>query len=121
MLPVKRIDGSLVMVHQHAAHALIELLEVGQTPPSPDPILHHAPETFNRIQMVAASRGQKMQLKLLVPVRKRRRELVRPMKPTAIDHHDDLFPRATKDGHHLMDILAKPLSIKMGDDFIENF
>ena len=49
MLPVKRIDGSLVMVHQHAAHALIELLEVGETPSSPDLVLQHAPETFDVI------------------------------------------------------------------------
>ena len=121
MLPVKRIDGALVMVPQHAAHALIELLEVGKTPSGPNPVLHHAPETFDGIQMVAAARGQKMQLKLRVPVRKRRGELARPMDPTAIDCHDDLFPRAAKDGHHLMDILAKPFGIKLGDHFIEHF
>src|SRR5690349_2863268 len=115
-LPVKRIDGSLVMVHQHAAHALIELLEVGKTPSGPNPVLHHAPETFDGIQMVSTARWQKMQTKLLVPVRQRRGELVRPMDPTAIDCHDDLFPRAAKDGHHLMDILAKPFGIKLGDN-----
>jgi hypothetical protein len=109
------------MVHQYAAHALIELLEVGKTPSSPDLVLQHAPETFNRIQMVAASRGQKMQIKLLMPVLKRRRERVRPMDPTAIDHHNDLFPRAAKEGHHLMDILAKPLGIKLRDNFIAHF
>lgn len=121
MLPVKRIDGSLVMVHQHAAHALIELLEVGETPSGPDPVLHHAPEAFNGIQMVSTARWQKMQMKLVVPVRKRRRELVRSMDATAIHHHDNLFPRAAKERHHLMDILAKPLGLKMGNDFKEDF
>ena len=109
------------MCHEHTARALIELLEVGKTPPGPDPVLHHAPETLNGIQMMSASRWQKMQMKLLWPVLKRRRELVRPMDTTAIDYHDDLFPSAAKDSHYLMKILAKPLGIKMGDDFIEDF
>src|SRR5262249_21173600 len=39
----------------------------------------------------------------------------------AIDCRDDLFPCATKDRHHLMDILPKPLGINMRDDFIEDF
>jgi hypothetical protein len=121
VLPVKRIDGSLVMVHQYAAHALIELLEVGKTPSSPDLVLQHAPETCNRIQMVAASRGQKMPITRLMPARKRRRACVRPMAPTALDHHHDLLPRAAKEGHHLMDRLAKPLGIKRGDNCIEPF
>lgn len=121
MLPVKRIDGSLVMVHQHAAHALIELLEVGETPSGPDPVLHHTPESFNGIQMVSAARWQKMPLKLLVPVGKRRRELFRPMDPTAINHHDDGFSRAAEERHHVMNILAKPLGLKVGNDFKEDF
>jgi hypothetical protein len=90
VLPVKRIDGAFVMVHQHAAHALIKVLEVGKTPSGSNSVLQHAPETFNGIEMMSASRGQKIQLQLLVPVRKRRGELVRPMDPTAIDAHDDL-------------------------------
>ena len=76
---------------------------------------------FDGIPVVAASRGQKMPLKLLGPVRKRRGELVRPMDTTTIDHHDDLCPNATKDRYHLMAILAKSLGIKMGDDFRETF
>ena len=46
---MKRIDGVLVMIHQHAAHALIELLKVGKTPSGPDSVFHHAPETFDVI------------------------------------------------------------------------
>jgi hypothetical protein len=121
VLPVQRIDGSLVMVHEYATHALIERLEVGKTPSGPDPVLHHAPETCKGMQMVSTARWQNMQLKLLVPVRKRRRELVRPMDATALDHPDDRFPRAAKERHPLMDIVAQPLSLKMGNDFKEDF
>ena len=118
---MKRIDGSLVMVHQHAAHTLRELLEVGKTPSSPDPVLQHAPEAFNRIEVVAAPRWQAMQPKLRVPVGQRRCELVRSVEATPVDDHHDRFPGMAKEHHYLMDIWAKPLCIKMGDDFIEDF
>jgi len=48
-------------------------------------------------------------------------ELVRSMNPAAIDDHHDLFPSFAESGHHLMEILAQFLGIKMGDDFIEDF
>jgi hypothetical protein len=118
---VEFINGSLVMCHEDLPGALIELLEVGKTPSSSNLLLHHPPEALNGIQMVSTARGQKMQMKLLVPVRQRRRELVRPMDATAIDHHDHRFPRAAKERHHLMDIVAQPLSLKMGHDFIADF
>jgi hypothetical protein len=50
-----------------------------------------------------------------------RRELVRPVDATAVGNHDDLFPGVAKEGHHLMEILAQPLRIKMGDDLVEDF
>jgi hypothetical protein len=121
VLPVQRIDGPLVMVSQHTAHALLELLEVRKTPPGPNPVLHHAPKTFDRIEMVFTARWQKMQTTLPVPVRKRRGELVRPMDPTAIDCHNDRFPGTTQDRPHVMDRLPEPLGLKMRDDFIEDF
>jgi hypothetical protein len=61
-----------------------------------------------------------MQPKLLVPACQCRRELVRPVDATAIGHHDDLFLGVAKDGHHLMDVLAEPLRIKLGDDLIDD-
>jgi hypothetical protein len=120
VLPVKRIDRSLVMSHQHTAPALRALLEVGKRPAGPDPVLHHAPEPFDRMQMVSTARWQKRQLKRLVPVRKSRRERFRPMDATAIDHHDDRLSGGAKEGHDLVDVLAKSLGRKMGDDFIED-
>lgn len=38
-----------------------------------------------------------------------------------IDDHDDIFAGFAKRGHHLVDILAQLLGIKVGDDFIEDF
>src|SRR5919201_5814403 len=107
-LPVKRIDGSRLMLREHATCALIELMQIGKTPSSADPVLHHTPEAFNRIEVVSAMRRQEMQPKLLVPVCQRRRELVRPVDATAVDHHDHLFAGVAKESHHLMDILTKP-------------
>jgi hypothetical protein len=55
-----------------------------------------------------------------VPVSQRRRELVHPVDATAVGHHDHLFARVAKESHHLMDILAQPLRIKMGNDLGED-
>ena len=64
---------------------------------------------------------QQMQPKLLVPVGQRRRELFRPVDATAVGDHDHLFAGVAKEGHHLMDILAQPLCLKMGNDLVEDF
>ena len=48
-------------------------------------------------------------------------ELVCPMDPAAIDDHDDLFAGFAEDRHHLMEILAELLGIKVRHDFIEDF
>ena len=104
--PMKRIYGALLMRHEHATRALVELMQIGKTPSSANPIFHDAPEAFNGIEMVSAPSWQEMQPKLLVPVGQRRRKLVRPVDATAVGDHDYLFPRVAKEGHHLMDIVA---------------
>ena len=48
-------------------------------------------------------------------------ELVRPMEPTAIDDHDDVFAGFAEGRHDLMEILAQLLGIKVRHDFIEDF
>ena len=48
-------------------------------------------------------------------------ELVSPMNPTAIDDHHDLFVGFAEGRHHLMDVLAQFLGVKMGHNFIEDF
>ena len=62
-----------------------------------------------------------MEAKLSMVVLKCSIELVCPMDPTAIDNHHDLFAGFAEGRHHLMEILAQLLGIKMGDDFIEDF
>jgi hypothetical protein len=45
---------------------------------------------------------------------------MRPVDPTAIDDHDDLFAGFSEGRHHLMEILAQLLGIKVGHDCIED-
>ena len=60
-----------------------------------------------------------MEAKLPVPVCQSRRELMGPLDPAPIDDHADLFPNFAEGRHHVMEILAEVLGIKMGHDFIE--
>jgi hypothetical protein len=61
------------------------------------------------------------QAKLLVPVRQRGRELVCPVDATAVNDHHDLCPGMAKERHHLLDRVAQPLGITLGDDCREDF
>ena len=117
---MKLIDGSLVMRHENSACALVELMQIGKTPSGADPVLQHAPEAFNGVEMVSAPRWQEMQPKLLVPVCQCRRKLVRAVDTTAVGDHDHLFSRMAKKGHHLMDILTYSLRVKMRDNLIDD-
>jgi hypothetical protein len=121
VLPVKLIYWSYWMFHEDSTRAVVELMQIGKTPSGADPILQHAPEAFNRIEVMTTVGRQEMQPKLLVPVGQRRRELFCPVDATAVGHHDHLFAGMAKEGHHLMDILAQPLCLKMGDDLVEDF
>src|SRR5215211_1172251 len=71
MVPAKCIAGSLVMGHQHAARALIELMQIGETPAGTDPGLHHPPKAFNGIEVVPTMGREQMQPKLAMVVRQR--------------------------------------------------
>ena len=121
MLPVKLKYWSLALHHEHLARALVELMQIGKAPSGANPVLHHTPEAFNGIQVVTTVGWKQMQPKLFVPVGQRRRERFRPVDATAVGDHDDLFSGMAKEGHHLMEILAQPLRIKMGYDLIEDF
>ena len=118
MLPPEGIDGLLLMHHKYAAHAPVELLEIGKTAAGPNLVFQYTPKAFNGIEMVTAAGGQELQPKAPLPMEQCRGERVRTVDATAIDDHHHLFPRGCKCGHHLMDILPKPLSLKLGDDLM---
>ena len=109
------------MFHEDSTRAVVELMQIGKTPSGANPILQHAPEAFNRIEVMTTVGRQEMQPKLLVPVGQRRRELFRSVDATAVGDHDHLFAGVAKEAHHLMDILAQPLCLKMGHDLVEDF
>ena len=62
-----------------------------------------------------------MEAKLAGVVGECRVELVGSMDPAAIDNHHDLFVCFAEGRHHLMEILAQLLGIKVGHDFREDF
>ena len=109
------------MFHEDSTRAVVELMQIGKTPSGAHPILQHAPEAFKRIEVMTTGGRQEMPPKLLVPVGERRRELFRPVDATAVGDHDHLFAGVAQEGHHLMEILAQPLWLKMGNDRGEDF
>ena len=61
---MKRIYWLRLMSHEHSTRALVELLQIGTTPSSANPVLHHTPEAFNGIQVVTTVGREQMQPKL---------------------------------------------------------
>jgi hypothetical protein len=118
--PVELIDGPFLMRHEHLAGALVELRQIGKASSSADGVLHHPPEAFDGIEVMATMGRQEMEAKLILIVGEGRVKLMRPMNATAVDDHDDLFASFPKDTHDLMEILAQLLGIKMGHDLIED-
>jgi hypothetical protein len=120
-LPVEFINRSLLMRHEHSARAVVELMQIGKTPSGADPVLQHAPEAFNGVEVMATMGRQEMEAQLALIVVEGGVQLMRPMDPAPVDNHDDVFAGFAEDRHHLMEIVAQLLGIKMGDDFIEDF
>ena len=56
-LPTKRINGALVMRHEHPAGALVELVKIAKTSSSTNGLLHHAPKAFDRVEVMATMGG----------------------------------------------------------------
>src|SRR5262245_37976313 len=54
-------------------------------------------------------------------VLERRSELMRPVHPAPLAHHDDLLLGGTAAGHDLVDIRAERLGIAVRDNFREDF
>src|SRR5262250_1012367 len=51
-LPMKRINRSLLMGHEHVACALIELMQIRKTPSGAERVFHDAPEAFDGIEVM---------------------------------------------------------------------
>jgi hypothetical protein len=60
-----------------------------------------------------------METKRAVVMVKCRVELLRPMDPTPVDDHHDLFLGSAEARHHLVDRVAQVLRIEVGHDFLE--
>src|SRR5262249_11007563 len=60
-LPVKLIDGPFLMRHKHLPCALVELLQIAKTPSGADGVLHHPPEAFDGVEVMAAVGRQEME------------------------------------------------------------
>jgi hypothetical protein len=108
------------MGHEYLASALVELMQIRKPPSGADRVLHHPPEAFDRIEVMATMGRQEMAAKLLLIVVEGRVQLMRPMDATAIDDHDDLLASFAKDFHDLMEIWAQFLGSKMGHALIED-
>ena len=55
--PVKLINGLLLLCPEHLSGALVELVEIAQTPSRPNGIFHRPPKAFHRVEMVTAMGG----------------------------------------------------------------
>jgi hypothetical protein len=55
--PVKLIDGLVLLCHEHLASALVELVEIAQTPSRSDGVFHRPPKAFHGIEMMTAVSG----------------------------------------------------------------
>jgi hypothetical protein len=117
---MKRIDGTLLMRHKHLAGALVELRKIAKTASGADGVLHHPPEAFDGIEVVATMGGQQMEAKLVMIVVEGRVELVRPVNPAPIDDHHPLLLGCLAGRHHVVEILAPLLRITVRDDFRED-
>ena len=109
------------MGHKHLAGALGEPMEMGHTASGATRVLHHPPEAFERRKRVATMGREEVEAACAVGVVEGRVKLVRPMDPAPIDDHHHLFLGVPEGCHHLMDILAQLLGIKVRHDFIEDF
>src|SRR4030095_8684587 len=98
------VEMALLMRHEHLAGSPVELLERAETAPCPNGGLHHPPEAFDRVKVMAAVGGQEMKLQLSIIMRQCGGQFFGPMDTTAIDDHHDLFVGFTKDVHDLVNI-----------------
>jgi hypothetical protein len=56
-LPVKRLNGTLLMGHKYLAGAFVKLHQVAKAASCPNRALHHPPEAFDGVEMVPTMGG----------------------------------------------------------------
>jgi hypothetical protein len=112
------INGALLMCHEHLAGALVELRESVETSSGAHRLFPRPPEACNGDEVVPTVGREHLERPLALVVLQGRVELVRPMAPTASDPHEDRCPGGAKEAHHLMEIVAAFLRLKMGDNCI---
>ena len=98
-LPVKRINGSRLMGHEHGSRALGELRQLRQTPSGTERVLHHAPAAVEGSEVRPTRGREAMAATRSVGVVAGRVELGHPMDPAVIDDHHDLCAGCA-DGRH---------------------
>ena len=54
---MKLVNGLLLLCPEYLAGALVELVEIAQTPSRPNGIFHRPPKAFHGVEMVAAVGG----------------------------------------------------------------
>jgi hypothetical protein len=114
--PVERIDGPFLLGHEDLTGALVERREIATTAARSNGVLHHAPEAFDRIEMVTPMGREEMEAQRVVVVRKGRVKLVRSVAPAALGAHHDLLAGGAEGGHPWVAILAELLGIKVRHD-----
>jgi hypothetical protein len=109
------------MGHESLAGTLVERREVAKTAARAHGVLQHAPEAFDRIEMVPTMGREEVEAPWAGVMVEGRVELVRPMDPAAVADQHDLFAGVLAGRHHLVEIVAQLLGITVRHDFIEDF
>ena len=63
---MKLIDGTLLLRHEYLAGSPGKLMEGAETAPRSNRVLHHTPEAFDRVEVMAAVGGEEVELSLSV-------------------------------------------------------
>jgi hypothetical protein len=106
----------LLMCHEPAPRALVELMQIEHTPSGAAPVLQDAPEAFHGMPRMITGGREPRPPTLRAPMGSRRRQLRRPVEATTRDHHDAVFPRVAQERHPWMARGAPALRRQLGDD-----
>src|SRR4029450_5863551 len=92
-LPMKRINRSLLMGHEHVACALRERSHIRQTPSGAERVFHDAPEACAGMEVRPTRGREAMEAPLALRVIASRAKRMRPMDGAARDDPPHPFAR----------------------------